>query len=487
MSVDVDLRRAASLRKKRQNDKAAVIYRQILEKFPQNQRAVDAFREMRTENILSAVRAKQLTPTHLQLLIDLCDSGYLDDAAYAAEILMKAFPKNARLANIAGVVFSNQEQFGMAVTCFEKSLNLKPGDTDTYSNLGNALLGLGNIEQARIAFEMALEIDPSNVFALNNFGRFLTEQHMLAEAEDVLLKARSLAPANVDVLSNLGGVFVETGRFEEALLFLNEALKRQPDYWRVHKNLAVAMLRLDRKPEALQHYRETDRLNPGLDDVEHMIAALSGDGVARASTSYVEALFDGYAADFDANLVEQLDYKLPLEVSELLGETLDQKQVDRVLDLGCGTGLLGSHIRPFTQALIGVDLSARMLVHAEQTGLYDELIKADAHSYLLECKLSFDVVIALDVLIYIGALEELFERLSTVCTLNSRIVLSTEILTGGEMYKLLETGRYAHSDEYVINCAAKHGFVSEIQQETVIRMERGTPISGRIHSFRRSG
>lgn len=482
MSIDAEFRKADGFQKKGQFGQAAAIYENILQRFPKNQRALEALRLLRTKRILSAIGAKKLTSEHLQALIHLFEQGHLNDAAFAADRLLKAFPKNPKLANIAGVVFSNRHDFERAVSCFKQAIDLDPADPDTFSNLGNALLDSNQMDDAQIAFQRALQIDPLNVFALSNYGRLLVAKNDLEKAEACFTEARSLDPSNIEVLNSLSSVLVDTDRFEDALVIFQGALKKNPNYWRLHKNIGVAMLRLDRKSEALAHYRKVEQLHPGLEDVRHMIAALGGHRIDRASTAYVETLFDGFADDFNTNLVDKLDYRLPEQVVELLRKTLGQQQVSRTLDLGCGTGLLAPHIRPLTDMLTGLDLSAKMLNHARKTNLYDQLVKADAHEFLTACDVKFDLVLALDVLIYVGDVEALFEGLACVCMPGARIILSTET-TAGEGFTLQQTGRYAHADSYLAACANRYGLHVEHHQPAIIRVERGQPVAGSIHSL----
>ena len=482
MSIDAEFRKAAGLQKKGQVGQAAAIYEKILHRFPKNQRALEALRRLRTKRILSAISTKSLTAEHLQALIHLLEHRHLDDAAFAVDRLLKAFPNNPKLANIAGVVFSNRHEFERAVSCFRLAINLDPANPDTFSNLGNALLDTNQMDEAQVAFQRALEIDPENVFALSNYGRLLVTEHDLEKAEACFIKARSIDPSNIEVLNSLGSVLVDTDRFQESLLIFQEALKKDPNYWRLHKNMAVAMLRLDRKSESLAHYRKVEQLHPGLEDVRHMIAALGGERIDRASAAYVETLFDGFAGDFNTNLVDRLDYRLPEEVVELLTKTLGQTKVAKTLDLGCGTGLLAPHIRPLTDMLVGVDLSAKMIDHARRTKLYDQLVKTDAHEFLTACDMEFDLVLALDVLIYVGDVEELFEGLTGVCLPGARVILSTETFAG-EGFALQQTGRYAHADSYLAACATQYGFIVEHHQPTDIRVERGQPVAGSIHSL----
>ena len=46
-----------------------------------------------------------------------------------------------------------------------------------------------------------------------------------------------------------------------------------------------------------------------------------------------------------------------------------------VLDLGCGTGFAALPFRPFSDWMVGVDLSTAMLAQARAKGVYDRLIE----------------------------------------------------------------------------------------------------------------
>jgi predicted TPR repeat methyltransferase len=99
---------------------------------------------------------------------------------------------------------------------------------------------------------------------------------------------------------------------------------------------------------------------------------------------YIRALFDGYAPNFDAALTGGLSYRGPdmllYAVARACGG--EAMRFENVLDLGCGTGLAGAAFRPFCERLTGVDLSRGMLAEARDKGLYDELVEAEAMTYL---------------------------------------------------------------------------------------------------------
>ena len=71
-----------------------------------------------------------------------------------------------------------------------------------------------------------------------------------------------------------------------------------------------------------------------------ILNALTGNGELRPPDSYVETLFDSYAERFEHHLVGQLGYQLPALIRWLCDQQLELHP-GRVLDLGCGTGLVG--------------------------------------------------------------------------------------------------------------------------------------------------
>jgi tetratricopeptide (TPR) repeat protein len=66
----------------------------------------------------------------------------------------------------------------------------------------------------------------------------------------------------------------------------------------------------------------------------------------------------------------------------------------------------------FRAALTGVDLSPRMLEKAGALGAYDGLQQADVTEFLRASREQFDLVVAADVFIYAGVLDDLFALLA---------------------------------------------------------------------------
>ena len=85
-------------------------------------------------------------------------------------------------------------------------------------------------------------------------------------------------------------------------------------------------------------------------------------------------------------------------------------------------------------------------------------------------------------LIYLGALELLFDALINYITIDgdTTFIFSVETSDTGS-YQLLPTGRYAHGEQYVKNLCRSYGMSIIAKEQTMIRKERGNIIDGVIY------
>ncbi len=193
--------------------------------------------------------------------------------------------------------------------------------------------------------------------------------------------------------------------------------------------------------------------------------------------AFVETLFDQYADRFETSLVDQLGYRGPAQIVEGLLRA-GRTRFERVLDLGCGTGLMGQAIRPHAGWLEGYDISARMLAQARAKGIYDDLQKHDL-SRLDLGGAPFDLILAADVFIYVGALEQIVGWAAASLTPGGVLAFTLEELPDGEGdLRLRPSRRYAHGAEYVTRLLDQAGFAPPQMSRATLRMDAGQPVSG---------
>src|SRR4029453_816149 len=123
-------------------------------------------------------------------------------------------------------------------------------------------------------------------------------------------------------------------------------------------------------------------------------------------------MFDQVAESFDDTLIGMLNYQAPAFLADGIAPLLASANVD-ILDLGCGTGLVGAQVRRLARTLTGVDLSPNMLDQARKRQIYDQLICADVTEFLETHANSFDAVVAGDLFIYIGDLSKVFQGVAS--------------------------------------------------------------------------
>jgi predicted TPR repeat methyltransferase len=211
---------------------------------------------------------------------------------------------------------------------------------------------------------------------------------------------------------------------------------------------------------------------------------LGARATAAMPEGYVRALFDGYAPGFDKALTEGLGYRAP----ELLFGAVQaahagaRMKFGSVLDLGCGTGLAALPFRPFSDWMVGVDLSAAMLAQARGKGLYDRVIEAEVQRYLTEeaeIGARYHLVLAADVFMYFDNLEPVLKSAAQVLAPVGQLAFSVETHDGDGIL-LRETLRYAHGEAHVQRAVAAAGLKPVSLASASTRMEKGVAVPGLI-------
>jgi len=148
--------------------------------------------------------------------------------------------------------------------------------------------------------------------------------------------------------------------------------------------------------------------------------------------------------------------------------------------MGCGTGLCGLHIRPRAEVLWGLDLSAAMLDKARARDVYDRLIEGDLVQALRSETALFDLVMAADVFIYVGRLEDVFALLAQRIRPAGWLAFTIEETVGPvDEPQLLPSLRYAHPLSYIQGLAAQHGFRCAHIHSAPLRWDQDTGVPGK--------
>ena len=128
-----------------------------------------------------------------------------------------------------------------------------------------------------------------------------------------------------------------------------------------------------------------------------------------------------------------------------------------LLDLGCGTGLMGASLKNDVSEMTGLDLSVQMLDGARKKNVYNSLINDEIRQFLEKSELDYDLIVAADVFIYLGEVSSVFELLSKRNKVSSIFAFSTEHIEGTG-FKIEMSGRFSHSKKYIEEVAKSNNF-----------------------------
>jgi predicted TPR repeat methyltransferase len=202
---------------------------------------------------------------------------------------------------------------------------------------------------------------------------------------------------------------------------------------------------------------------------------------AQCSSPYIEETFDAFANSFES-VLGRLKYCGPQLVQDYLATLKFSAASLSVLDLGCGTGMVGEVLKPYARELVGVDLSQAMLDQSAAKQIYRQLYKSDITDFLLGCREQYDLITCMDTFVYLGQLDKVIELIYRRLNAGGMLIFSTEKLIGtaGLDYQLNISGRYSHHPGYLNKLLGDTGFKLQYASDVPIRTESGCQIEGQF-------
>jgi predicted TPR repeat methyltransferase len=450
------------------------------------------------------------------------------EASAAFRSALALAPDDAMMWTNYGVALDQDNRPADAAECLERSLTLARQQPDTWLLLGMVQTKLGELPAAEASYGVALSLLPNPSLAHQLLGLLKQQQRDYVGAIANFVACLETGGATPGIWANLGKLYYQAGRIPEAYTAYAEASSSEPTnlfYRQMARktrflegalegtSLADAIANfqgsflppeqyLEKELEDLfsssfsflsgfGHIEAATRIGkkqielwPESPSLNYLLKAVAGDpAVDRSAPEYVIAHFDEFAEGFDAQLVGALGYDIPEKICAAVRDVTGGAQLERTLDAGCGTGLCGPLLRPFTRALTGVDISPKMLEQATKRGVYDSLACQELTAFLAHAPASFELIVAADVLVYFGDLASLLSATASALKPGGLFACSTE-WQAGTGYRVQPSGRFAHAPEYVFSTAQPH-FSQVTCIETTIRMEATKRLVGNVFVFRR--
>ena len=244
----------------------------------------------------------------------------------------------------------------------------------------------------------------------------------------------------------------------------------------------------DKAAEAYKKALEADPEDHG--GIKVRLASINrGETPKTAPKAYVATLFDQNADMFDYILVDQLGYDVPLQLREQLIKNFPDVKYEKMLDLGCGTGLSADALDDLANEKTGVDLSENMIEIAHEKGDYQHLFVGDVVEFVSRSSGQWDLIVATDVLPYMGDIDIFFDKVACRLSKNGVFGFSTETLAQNEFngldYKVGSHQRFAHDEAYISRELKKYGMNCVSINNIIVRAEQGEPVNGHLFIARK--
>ena len=495
-------------------------YRAALAADPQNPEAahwlgVLIFQAGRADEALPLLRraaaARPDDPAYIHNLAQACLScGRADEAIATFDQALRLAPTAPRVlvgAAIARLARKSDGDAAAALSLLDQAAAAGLDSPELHQHRAIALLLLGRADEAIESCHKAIDANPKYAEAHYHLAVSLRQKQQLESARQSMKTALELRPDYLRACQGLAFLEAEAGSFSKAVELFHRAIDLNPDSAESYQGLGTVLRQMGRQDEAIQAFMRAGRALKGeLSPSPARTTPISSDIAAMEQRltptpqmanlhfalavqanvpsprvvppDAVSTLFDRYADRFDTHLVDRLEYRVPEELADAVKATIQKagpRQLLDVLDLGCGTGLCGPLLRPIARRLSGVDLSSGMLEKARSRGVYDRLIEDDIVSAMHKAQKSFDLLVAADVLIYIGDLVPAFEAASQCLRAEGLFAFSVEA-GQGDRYQLHHASRrFAHSKPYIQHLAQIFGFREELFTSIIARKEGGRP------------
>jgi predicted TPR repeat methyltransferase len=441
--------------------------------------------------------------------------GDAQAAAFAFRQAMAAGLDTADLYRQLGLALLAADQPAEAADAFMTAAERDPYDPVAYHHLALAHRALGNERDVRRNLNKTLELDPNNARAWHALAQLDLEAGNPDIAANLFRKAAKHDPHYAAPWQSLGRLYQQQGKHAEALDAFKQALRTGRKRLTPSPTTAAASTVAAAPPSpfdlafgtrgsdsstsnqqpATSNSSSEDFLpaltlleqkltDPRLLERHHALAAnVDMFSPTEVPKDAITHLFDKYADTFDAHLVGKLRYTVPERLAEAVAAALaadDARRDDHlldVLDLGCGTGLIGPLLRPIAATLAGVDLSPAMIDKARARAVYDVLHAGDMIDALRQSPpANFDLLVAADSVIYTGDLTPLFETAHRALRPGGLFAFTVEAGAHDRYHLDRKTLRYTHAPDYLHHLARIHGYDEVTFTPVTARFESDRPV-----------
>jgi len=255
----------------------------------------------------------------------------------------------------------------MNINELKRIIKLQPDNFEAHQEIVTRYIEGGFQQEAINILKIIIDNWPECVDAYHILSSIYLKRSDWSKAGQILLKITQLNPDGVRSWVLLAYIFDKLNNHKKAIQYSRQALKLKPEAEKALNILAFSLLKSGQHNEAKKVLKKLTALYPDTVDANYILSSFNTRNQPdRAPTEYVQGVFDNFADNFENHLVNILKYKVPDILNSLLRKHLPENSSLDIIDLGCGTGLMGERLSDISGHITGVDISCNMLDYARK-------------------------------------------------------------------------------------------------------------------------
>lgn len=287
-SVEYSLKKAKTMLRKGELEKAEKAFQAILMAFPGNSRARAGLQKIiETKSVeQTGFKTSEIDSADEDCVQNDYDNGNFDEAIQKANKILSRNPTQAKIWNVKGASHGRLGHFDEAINCFEKVKEFSTFHASANNNIGSVYSGRGEDKLALQYYQMALEEQPEFFDAQKNLGAAFHKLNENANAIDAFKKALLLRVDNLETLIALASVYNVTKKTGEALNTYKKIISINPEHKQSWNNMGNIYLEEKQFDHAIECYETALEIDPNYSD------ALNNLGNTTKELGYLdEAIF----------------------------------------------------------------------------------------------------------------------------------------------------------------------------------------------------
>jgi len=206
-----------------------------------------------------------LAGAYIQKMRETTDFGYIDRAEKLVTRTLASESNNYEALRLRSEIRLERHHFAEVARFSREMIRISPDDSWNWGTLGDALMELGQYDDAADAYQKMMSLRPNQA----SYNRASYYRWVMGDAEGAIdimrraIDAGSPAPENTAwCLVDLGNLYFKTGRLDEAAATFAEALRTFPGYHPAYAGQGRVLAAQGKVAEAIESFRHAQAVVP---------------------------------------------------------------------------------------------------------------------------------------------------------------------------------------------------------------------------------